>query len=334
MTDFYDSVWWWRDKSKRGCKYERWYDALMEKARKRGKLPRGERQIHHPIPKVFGGKGRATVHLTFREHFIAHLLLIKFTKIGPHHKMLCALGYMATSKSGKTLTSWEYETAMRAKAEGLRLQWENIKFRRAHAAAMSAAISGDKNPAKRPEVRAKISVALTGNTNCPTGDANPSKRPENRVKSSARMTDNNPMFRPELSGDNHANKHPEMRAKISASHLERADEHWTKTPDGRATRSRKQSDLWNDPEYRAQQSAARKIGQAKRREREAATGGSPKRPDVAGDRNPMRNPEIAAKVAAKISGDASPTKRPEVRAAMREAQQRRRAREAEAQCPT
>ena len=73
----------------------------------------------------------------------------------------------------------------------------------------SAAMLGDMNPAKRLEVRAKISSKLLG-------DSNPMKRPEVRAK---RSGDHNPCKRPDvrakLSGENSVSKRPEVRAKIS-----------------------------------------------------------------------------------------------------------------------
>src|SRR5258706_7270899 len=53
MQDFYETVWWWRDVSKRGSWSECLYDALIEKALKRGKPSlekRSEYQHHHVIP--------------------------------------------------------------------------------------------------------------------------------------------------------------------------------------------------------------------------------------------------------------------------------------------
>jgi hypothetical protein len=270
----YDAELSWRDRTKCGCWSERLYDALMGKALKRGKLPSGEREIHHAIPSAFGGTRSSVVHLNFREHFIAHWLLPRFCKRGePYKKMLFALVCMTKGRKRKT-TPLQYATSKRAYVEVMRLQWQDPEYR----AAMSAMASATQSAAMSdPRYRAGKS-----------GPGSPLQTPEAHARQGIRMTgDRNPMRRSELSGENHANKRPENAAKISASHKARADEHWTKTEAGRASRARKQSELWNDPEYRAQQSAARKEGQRKRREREAAAGGV-SRPDMVGDRNPMR----------------------------------------------
>lgn len=62
--------------------YKLIYDSLMEKARNRGKLPRGNVESHHVIPRCMGGKDGEVLDLYLREHFIAHLLL---TKIYPEN---------------------------------------------------------------------------------------------------------------------------------------------------------------------------------------------------------------------------------------------------------
>jgi len=73
-----------------------------------------------------------------------------------------------------------------------------------------ARFSGERSPAKRPEVRAKISSTKKGKP-CPwmrarmMGDGNPAKRPEIRIK---------------LSGANHPMKRPEIRAKVSEARMQ------------------------------------------------------------------------------------------------------------------
>lgn len=70
-------------------KYKRWYYALMRKAVARGR-PSGYSEKHHIVPKALGGGNDAAniVRLTFREHFVAHWLLTKFTKGIARQKML------------------------------------------------------------------------------------------------------------------------------------------------------------------------------------------------------------------------------------------------------
>jgi hypothetical protein len=67
-------------------------------------------------------------------------------------------------------------------------------------------LTGEANPAKRPEVRAKISAALMGRPSAVIGDANPMRRPEIRAKIAAQMT-----------GETNPAKRPEVRAKMAAA---------------------------------------------------------------------------------------------------------------------
>jgi len=62
--------------------YNLLYEAIIEKARVRGKLPSGDREIHHVIPRCMGGSKGEVVHLLLREHYVCHSLLCK---IYPEH---------------------------------------------------------------------------------------------------------------------------------------------------------------------------------------------------------------------------------------------------------
>ena len=63
-------------------KYEKWYWSLIDKFEKREQLPELY-ECHHPVPKEIWPSGWRnpsiiwTVGVTFREHFILHLLLVK-----------------------------------------------------------------------------------------------------------------------------------------------------------------------------------------------------------------------------------------------------------------
>lgn len=75
--------------------YSKIYADLMEKARIRGKLPRGDREKHHVIPRCMGGLKGEVVHLLLREHYICHMLLVK---IYPNHYGI-KLAYVMMCKS-------------------------------------------------------------------------------------------------------------------------------------------------------------------------------------------------------------------------------------------
>jgi hypothetical protein len=111
----------WRKKNK----YSRWYDALMEKARQRTDLE-WPFEKHHVWPIALGGPRKGeTVALTFKEHFLAHWLLIKFAanKIG-RMKMRFALSAMCwvngqnQNREFIIIPSWRYVLAKKAMLEG------------------------------------------------------------------------------------------------------------------------------------------------------------------------------------------------------------------------
>ncbi len=59
-------------------KYSKWYERLIEKAQVRRTIS-GYKETHHIVPRSFGGNDSKSnlVHLTAREHYIAHALLWK-----------------------------------------------------------------------------------------------------------------------------------------------------------------------------------------------------------------------------------------------------------------
>jgi len=71
---------------------------------------------HHVIPKALGGSGGTVVRLTYREHFLAHWLLTKFTIGEDRRKMLCALHRMTNRRRDKQgiIAGWQYDHARRA----------------------------------------------------------------------------------------------------------------------------------------------------------------------------------------------------------------------------
>jgi hypothetical protein len=61
-------------------KYTKWYFSLVNKGSKI--KPNGYSEKHHIIPKSLGGSNSITnlIYLSARQHYIAHLLLVKMTK--------------------------------------------------------------------------------------------------------------------------------------------------------------------------------------------------------------------------------------------------------------
>lgn len=80
-------------------KYKLWYDSIIKKAKNRGT---GDEK-HHIIPRALGGLDvdENLVALTYREHYLCHKLLVKFTTGQDRHSMLKAVMLMAKSRQSK-----------------------------------------------------------------------------------------------------------------------------------------------------------------------------------------------------------------------------------------
>lgn len=100
-------------------KYERWYWALINRALLRDASSlEGER--HHVFPQCVHGKNSFVVKLTFREHYLAHLLLAKIQG-EKHPKLWLALTRM---NKPKVINSRLYSLARRKTSE-----WRSAKNR-------------------------------------------------------------------------------------------------------------------------------------------------------------------------------------------------------------
>jgi hypothetical protein len=87
--------------------YQKIYNALVEK--RKNQLVEGYGEVHHIVPRCVGGLdiGENLVRLTAREHFIAHVLLVK---IYPNHLgLIQAANLLAGRKSNKKINSRIYE---------------------------------------------------------------------------------------------------------------------------------------------------------------------------------------------------------------------------------
>ena len=87
----------------KNSKYSKWYFALVEKALNRN-LSRRSNHRHHIIPRALGGEDTFSniVVLTPREHFIAHLLLVKITEGRDRSKMAFALKRFGGKNNSKS----------------------------------------------------------------------------------------------------------------------------------------------------------------------------------------------------------------------------------------
>lgn len=90
-------------------KYERWYNALIAKARSHGtvtiKIPNTE--VHRIIPRCIGGTDdlENLVRFTIREHYLAHLILIRMYDGPEKYKMEWALFSMGAKPARKLILS-------------------------------------------------------------------------------------------------------------------------------------------------------------------------------------------------------------------------------------
>jgi hypothetical protein len=108
-----------------------------------GRSVDGYVERHHILPRSMGGSDDPVniVALTYREHFLAHWLLTKFTTGADRRKMLHALYRMGGQMAGRVIPSWRYTIAREAQRD---------------------AKLGTK---QAPEVVAKRAAALIGNRN-------------------------------------------------------------------------------------------------------------------------------------------------------------------------
>ena len=132
-------------------KYKLWYDNLCSSRRylNREKSSGDYYEKHHIIPRSLGGSDEEEnlVLLTAREHFIAHLLLTKFTEGKDRSKMVYALWRMVNSQQGKIykINSRLYET--------IKIELSKVVSKQMKGRVVSA------------ETRAKISMSNSGKNN-------------------------------------------------------------------------------------------------------------------------------------------------------------------------
>lgn len=129
-------------------KYAKWYKALIEKARNRSDKPiYGER--HHIIPFCISKSNAKSniVVLTGREHFIAHLLLIKSVEPQFRHRMIYAIRKMMSTGRGqdRVVSSRTFEQARKLFAEqkslDMKAKWADPEKRKEHSDKLKKTLS-------------------------------------------------------------------------------------------------------------------------------------------------------------------------------------------------
>lgn len=136
--------------------YKKIYDDICNNAKERNwqkKTAPSYVERHHIIPKSLGGDDSEAnlVFLTAREHFICHVLLVKFTLGSNKFKMSSALSKMMQKNKfqDRNINSRFYEVARK-------LFNENNPYKQEHViVATKLRMSSDKNPMRNPEVKKK-----------------------------------------------------------------------------------------------------------------------------------------------------------------------------------
>ena len=93
-------------------------------ARAFGRELDGYSERHHVVPRSLGGSNAKSniVRLTYREHFLAHWLLTKFTTGREQIKMLHALHRMGNAESDDKeliVAGWQYAVARKAQRDAV-----------------------------------------------------------------------------------------------------------------------------------------------------------------------------------------------------------------------
>jgi hypothetical protein len=103
--------------------YKDTYDRIINRSVGR-KFIKAAYERHHILPKSMGGTNNKNnlVYLTYREHFLAHWLLTKFTEGQDKIKMLHALAKMTTrslTNNNRIISCGQYSIARRANSRAL-----------------------------------------------------------------------------------------------------------------------------------------------------------------------------------------------------------------------
>jgi len=140
-------------------KYYCWYYSIIEKTKNRILNNDEYYEKHHVIPKSLNGSDEDDniVKLTAREHFICHLLLIKFTEKPYHFKMVYAANLMASAsrdyQDRYTPSSRIYSLIRKEWANAHSLNLTGRKLSEEHKIKIGLASKGRKNSEETIEKR-------------------------------------------------------------------------------------------------------------------------------------------------------------------------------------
>jgi hypothetical protein len=175
-------------------KYRKWYLRIVEMAASR--VPTGSVEMHHTIPKSLGGTNESRVALKYREHFLSHWLLTKFTTGNSQRKMFYALWMISRRSGTRLVSSWQYSVSRSAKIVAQR-------GKRHTAETLERMRIAQSN--RSQETRARMSASLKGHT-YNTGQK---RNAETRARLSEASRNRSPQIRAQVS------------AALSAYHAQR-----------------------------------------------------------------------------------------------------------------
>lgn len=144
--------------------YQRLYNAIISQAKERFVMNEGSNgryEKHHIVPKSLGGSNEAgnIAHVTPREHFILHLLLVKLTSGVARSKMASAVILMIRNTNKRLgrahVTNRMYDASR---------FWKTAEFSEEHRRKLSEAAK-KRDPATRKqtaEANAKRSASMSG----------------------------------------------------------------------------------------------------------------------------------------------------------------------------
>lgn len=157
-------------------KYYSWYCNIIIAAKSR-QVNNQYTELHHIIPKCFGGSNKKDnlARLTYREHFLCHWLLPKFTSNQQlKKKMLHALTFMIgtnnDNKDSKIFCSWQYEIAKKVAKQSMIGENNNFYGKKHSGENLKKMSAGQKRhneiygrPKHTEETKEKLRIKRTGN---------------------------------------------------------------------------------------------------------------------------------------------------------------------------
>lgn len=164
-------------------KYQKWYYNIINIAKDR--IIDEYTEIHHIIPKSLGGSNNKSnlIKVTAREHFILHLLLVKFVSGKSKRSMIFALNAMSNLENNN-----QNRYIPKSKIYSI--------SRKLYSEEQSKRISGKNNPmyGKTHTEEAKLKISKANKGKIPSNKGKPLSIEQKNKISKATSGKNNPMY--------------------------------------------------------------------------------------------------------------------------------------------